>query len=66
MEPNVKHFHPFGCPVYILQAPLQIFPSGPNDQELEFSVSLAPPCCISSVDSFNRSWHDKPSVSLYI
>ena len=23
IEPNIKHFHPFGCPVYILQAPLQ-------------------------------------------
>ena len=23
MQPNLKHFHPFGCPVYVLQAPLQ-------------------------------------------
>ena len=23
VQPNLKHFHPFGCPVYILQAPLQ-------------------------------------------
>ena len=23
VEPNIKHFHTFGCPVYILQAPLQ-------------------------------------------
>jgi hypothetical protein len=23
VEPNLKHFHPFGCPVYVLQAPLQ-------------------------------------------
>lgn len=23
IEPNIKHFHPFGCPVYVLQAPLQ-------------------------------------------
>ena len=23
IEPNVKHFHTFGCPIYILQAPLQ-------------------------------------------
>ena len=23
IEPNIKHFHPFRCPVYILQAPLQ-------------------------------------------
>ena len=23
MEPNINHFHPFGCLVYILQAPLQ-------------------------------------------
>ena len=23
VEPNTKHFHPFGCPVYVLQAPLQ-------------------------------------------
>ena len=22
IEPNIKHFHPFGCPVYVLQAPL--------------------------------------------
>ena len=23
IKPNIKHFHPFGCPVYVLQAPLQ-------------------------------------------
>ena len=23
IDPNIKHFHPFGCPVYVLQAPLQ-------------------------------------------
>ena len=23
VQPNLKHFHPFGCPVYVLQAPLQ-------------------------------------------
>ena len=23
IEPNIKHFHPFGCPDYVLQAPLQ-------------------------------------------
>ena len=23
VQPNLKHFHPFGCPVYILQEPLQ-------------------------------------------
>ena len=23
IEPNIKHFLPFGCPVYVLQAPLQ-------------------------------------------
>ena len=23
IQPNLKHFHPFGCPVYVLQAPLQ-------------------------------------------
>ena len=23
MQPNLKHFHPFGCLVYVLQAPLQ-------------------------------------------
>ena len=23
IEPNIKHFCPFGCPVYVLQAPLQ-------------------------------------------
>ena len=23
IEPNIKHFHPFGCPAYVLQAPLQ-------------------------------------------
>ena len=23
IEPNIKHFHPFRCPVYVLQAPLQ-------------------------------------------
>ena len=23
IEPNIKHFHPFGCPIYVLQAPLQ-------------------------------------------
>ena len=23
IEPNLKHFHPFGCPVYVLQTPLQ-------------------------------------------
>lgn len=23
VEPNLKHFHPFGCPVYVLEAPLQ-------------------------------------------
>ena len=22
IEPNIKHFRPFGCPVYVLQAPL--------------------------------------------
>ena len=24
IQPNLKHFHPFGCPVYVLQAPLQM------------------------------------------
>ena len=23
VEPNIKHFNPFGCLVYVLQAPLQ-------------------------------------------
>ena len=23
VQPNLKHFHPFGCPLYVLQAPLQ-------------------------------------------
>ena len=23
VQPNLKHFHPFGCPIYVLQAPLQ-------------------------------------------
>ena len=23
VQPNLKHFHPFGCPVYVLQAPFQ-------------------------------------------
>ena len=23
IKPNIKHFHPFGCPAYVLQAPLQ-------------------------------------------
>ena len=23
IQPNVRHFHPFGCPVYVLQPPLQ-------------------------------------------
>ena len=23
VQPTLKHFHPFGCPVYVLQAPLQ-------------------------------------------
>ena len=24
IKPNIKHFHPFGCPAYVLQAPLKI------------------------------------------
>ena len=36
------------------------FPSGQNDQELEFSVSLTPTCHISSVDSFNTNRHGNP------
>ena len=23
IEPNIKHLHPFGCPIFVLQAPLQ-------------------------------------------
>ena len=30
VEPNLKHFHPFGCPVYVFQAPLQTRNPFPN------------------------------------
>ena len=30
IQPNLKDFHPFGCPVYVLQAPLQTRSPFPN------------------------------------
>ena len=33
IEPNVKHYHPFGCPVYVLETPLQNQKSFPKWQE---------------------------------
>lgn len=33
VEPNTKHFHTFGCPVYVLQAPLQTLKPHPKWEE---------------------------------
>ena len=64
IQPNLKHFHPFGCPVYILQAPLQTrspFPEWENAPELAFSYAIPPimrpPSCWSFQPKHDLSAH---------
>lgn len=40
IEPNFKHFHPFGCPVYFIPAPLQ---TGMKDQTMHAPTNISIP-----------------------
>ena len=55
VQPNLKHFHPFGCPVYVLQAPLQnqnLFLKWANIPALAFFCDIHPIMQLLFLSSF--------------
>ena len=57
IQPNLKNFHPFGCPVYVLQAPLQ-----PEDhsQSREIAQELASSYAIPPIMHRLSHWFSRP------
>ena len=56
VQPNLKHFHPFGCPVYVLKAhtrPGAHSQSGENAPELAFSYAIPPSWILHPAGSLN-------------
>ena len=63
LQPNLKHFHPFGCPVYVLQAPLQTRSPFPKWGECSrIGIFL----CHSPIMDHPSCWFSQPKEGLSV
>ena len=66
VQPNLKHFHPFGCPVYVLANKKPHSKVGRTLPNRHLPMPFSSPRIFCTTCPINTSWTRQPTISLCV